>query len=80
MPEIGATSAEPHAGDINEQFRSTLQRSYSELQSTLSHLFLRVRSRFRFMVEERPMRVVTGVAIAAFVTGAALRIWRSNHE
>lgn len=66
--------------DTNEQFRFTLQHSYSELQSTMSHLFMRVRSRFRFMVEERPMQVVAGVAIAAFVAGAALRIWRSNHD
>jgi hypothetical protein len=26
------------------------------------------------------MQIVAGVAIAAFLTGAALRIWRSNHD
>ncbi len=79
-PAISAASVRPRAVDTNEQFRSRLEHSYAELQSTMSQLFMRVRSRFRFMVDERPMQVVAGVAIAAFVAGATLRIWRSNHD
>ena len=33
-----------------------------------------------YVAEERPIHSVLGVAIAAFVVGSGLRIWRSRHE
>ena len=33
-----------------------------------------------YVAEERPVHLVAGVAIAAFVAGSGLRIWRTYHE
>jgi hypothetical protein len=79
-PEISGGNARPAVNDLPERFRSGIQRSYEQAKESLSHLLSRSERRFRYLVEERPIQVVAGVAIASLLTGAALRIWRSNHD
>jgi hypothetical protein len=63
-----------------DQIRSRLRRSYGEIQQAVWQAISQANRKFRRLANERPMQLVLGVAIASFVAGAALRIWRSNHD
>jgi hypothetical protein len=63
-----------------DQFRSRLQHSYREIHRAALRAFSRTSRDVRRLANERPMQLVLGVAIASFLAGAALRIWRSNHD
>ena len=62
--------------DISRRARSAWQR----VQDTGDHFIARSRNRMHRLSQEHPLRVVMGVAVACLLAGAALRIWRSNHE
>jgi hypothetical protein len=78
-PEISGSNSQTAVSDYPERFRQGFEHAYAELRSTASEMLERSRRRFQYMAQERPMQIVIGVAVAAFITGAALRIWRSNH-
>ncbi|MBV9342025.1 MAG: hypothetical protein JO159_14205 [Acidobacteria bacterium] len=60
--------------------RSGLLRLSSRAQQGFSVVLLEARSRFRYLKNERPLELVAGIAAAAFLAGAALRIWKSSQE
>jgi hypothetical protein len=55
-------------------------RSLRQVRDTAQNAFLGVKRAAVSVAQERPLQLVFGVAIAAFVAGSALRIWRSHHE
>ena len=79
-PDISGSNSATAVPAFSERLNQGLQDSYARFQSTASDLLERSRRRFRYMAEERPMQIVIGVAIASLLTGAALRIWRGNHD
>ena len=66
-------------GSFFERFGPEFEQYYRKVQDSLEDAWDRSRRRLRYISNEHPVKVVVGVAIASFITGAALRIWR-NHE
>jgi hypothetical protein len=60
--------------------RQGFERSYREVSGAILGTWKSSRRKFRHISQEHPLRLVIGVAVAAFITGAAVRIWRSNHD
>lgn len=76
-PEISDSNTET---EFSERVSAGFQDYYSRFQTAVTDMLERSRRRFRYMAEERPVHIVIGVAIASLLAGAALRIWRSNHD
>jgi hypothetical protein len=55
-------------------------RTFRDVKRATQTALTRVKNVTVRMVEERPIHLVVGVAIATFIAGAGLRIWRSRHE
>jgi len=53
---------------------------YRESRHKTAHTFNRVRSRASYVVDERPLQVIGGIAAVAFIAGVLLRIWRSSRD
>ena len=66
-------AAQPRQG-----VRSGVVRLSAQAQRGFSVVLLDVRNRFRYLRNERPLHLVAGIAAAAFLAGAALRIWKSS--
>ena len=79
-PEISGSNSETAVQGFSERLKEGFQDYYTRVQTTASDLLKRSRLRFRYMAEERPVQIVVGVAIASVLVGAALRIWRGNHD
>ena len=79
-PEISGGTEETAVPELSERLSAGFQDSYGRLQRVASDMMERSRRRFRYMAQERPMQIVVGVAIASLLVGAALRIWRSQHD
>jgi hypothetical protein len=62
------------------RYSEDIRQGYEEVQLAASRTFSRANRKFRALAEERPMQIVVAVAVASFLAGAALRIWRSNHD
>jgi hypothetical protein len=62
------------------RLREGSERSYREVSGAILRIWNGSRRKFHHISEEHPLRLVIGVAVAAFITGAAVRIWRSNHD
>ncbi len=77
-PEISDSNAE--VTEFAEQVSAGFQDYYGRFQTAVSDMLERSRRRFRYMAQERPVQIVIGVAVASLLAGAALRIWRSNHD
>jgi hypothetical protein len=81
LPELPETSSTRSPTEkLVVRLRSGLERSYREVSRAMVDTWDRSRRNFRYISQEHPLRIVVGVALAAFITGAALRIWRSNHD
>lgn len=52
---------------------------YAEAVATAQRLATRARERARFFKQERPLQALGIIAAGAFVSGIALRIWRSRN-
>ncbi len=76
--EMGGADSETATSGITERVRNEFETRSREVENALSHAVTRVRRSFQFIVKERPVQLVVGIAAAAFVTGVALRIWRSR--
>ncbi len=79
-PEISGSNTETSVPELSERLNQGFQDYYSRVQTTVSDVLERSRRRFHYMAQERPMQIVVGVAIASLLVGAALRIWRGNHD
>jgi hypothetical protein len=75
-PEIEETAVP----ELSERLSAGFHDYYGRFQTAVSDMMERSRCRFRYMAQERPMQIVIGVAIASLLAGAALRIWRSQHD
>ena len=74
------TSIDRAARKVALRLRSNFDRSYQKVSSAIVDTWDQSRRQFRTVSQEHPLRLVLGVAVAAFIAGAALRIWRSNHD
>lgn len=92
-PELSAESATRvvvlHAADPGittghaDLFDRTIFRAGRWLQrvrQTTESACVGIKRTAIYVAEERPVHLVAGVAIAAFVAGSGLRIWRTYHE
>ncbi len=88
-PEAGSQvmAFSPYTGSSSENGRSFFDRASSQAGRSLQHVrdtaltaLDGINRAATHMAEERPIHLVVGVAIAAFVAGSGLRIWRSHHE
>ena len=86
-PDITGGTTRRTMDDLEEKLLSgaersveTIQRGYVEVQRAASRTLSRANRKIRYLADERPLQIVAGIAVAAFLTGAALRIWRSNHD
>jgi hypothetical protein len=79
-PEPETTSIDQAARKLGLHLRSGFEHSYRRVSGAITGTWNRSRRQFRHVSREHPLRLVMGVALAAFIAGAALRIWRSNHD
>jgi hypothetical protein len=81
LPEPPQTmSLEQAAKKLAARLRSGYESSYRKVSGTVADGWAHSRRQFRYITQEQPLRLVMGVAVAGFIAGAALRIWRSNHD
>jgi hypothetical protein len=59
--------------------RAARERVYENARKTLLDTIARARRNLRYLADEKPMQLVIGIAIASFLTGVGLRLWRSHH-
>lgn len=69
---------ESDAGDRVEELKDAAQEKFENVRQRASSFVRDTRIRARRVADERPLYVVAAVAVAAFVVGATLRIWRSH--
>ena len=67
-------------GDTSARVRTATERVYAAARKSLLDAVARARRNLRYMADEKPVHLVMGVAIAAFLAGAGLRLWRSHYE
>jgi hypothetical protein len=66
--------------ELLELGRSVALRSWGSAQRAISGATLKAENKIRQLRRERPLEIIASVAIASFLLGAALRVWRSRHE
>ena len=66
--------------DSSGRVSSAGERAYEAARKAVLDTIARARRNFRYMADEKPMQLVMGVAIAAFLAGVGLRLWRSHYE
>ena len=79
-PEISGSNTEAAAPELSERLSTRVQESYRRVEMTILDMVELARRRFQTLARERPIEIVVGVAIASLLAGAAVRIWRSNHD
>ena len=79
-PEISGSNTEAAAPELSERLSTRVQESYRRVQTTILDVVELARRRFQSLAQERPMQILVGVAVASLLAGAAVRIWRSNHD
>jgi hypothetical protein len=65
---------------LYEQLPFRAGRTFRSAESAKQTAITRMKAVIVRVVEERPIHLVVGVALAAFIAGAGLRIWGSSHE
>ena len=65
---------------LYEQLSFRAGRTFRSAESATQTAITRMKAVMVRVVEERPIHLVVGVAISAFIAGAGLRIWGSRHE
>ena len=76
------TSSTSNSGPVSFFDRTFFQggRPLRQLRSTAVGALSGIKRTAIYVAEEYPIHLVVGVAVAAFVAGSGLRIWRSHHE
>ncbi len=80
LPELPEITSYGGGEELLVRVRSGWEDSYEAVSGAIARTWDRSRAKFRYVREERPLQLVVGVAVAAFVTGVALRIWRTTHD
>ena len=81
LSELG-DEAELYAYRVTDRANHGLESLGRQLQRRIAFLGRTVRQRgadFRRLRSEYPVQVIGGFAVAGFVAGVTLRVWRSNH-
>ena len=78
-PEIDVVIASVPPG-LYEQLPFRSGRMFRGAKNATQTAAARIKEVVLRMMEERPIHLVVGVAVAAFIAGAGLRIWRSRRE
>jgi ElaB/YqjD/DUF883 family membrane-anchored ribosome-binding protein len=87
VPVVGVNEAQTqdHENDVAEEVQEVLHagvdasaRSFRSAQRRLTQSAEELKSSIREFADKRPLHFVGVIAGVAFVTGVALRIWRSN--
>jgi len=66
--------------DTSARFRTATERVYEAARKRLLDTIARARRNLRYAAEEKPIQLVMGVAIASFLAGVGLRLWRRHYE
>lgn len=66
--------------DTSVWVRSGGERAYENARKAVVDTIARARRNLRYLADEKPMQLVLGVAIASFLVGVGLRLWRSHYE
>jgi hypothetical protein len=76
------TSSTANSGPVSFFDQTFFQagRSLHQLRNAALTALSGIKRTAIYVAEERPIHLVVGVAVAAFVAGSGLRIWRSHHE
>jgi len=72
-PTLGSRTKETTA-------RARSGRGYEAARKTLLEAIGDARRKLRYMADQKPLHLVLGVAVAAFLAGVGLRLWRSHYE
>jgi len=68
---------------LNDAVKRALNRvgrSWADAERGRTQLVSRARKQLTYLLRERPLDIVAAVALAGFLLGAALRLWRSHHD
>jgi len=65
--------------NASARVRSAGEEAYENARKTLVDTIARARRNLRY-IADKPMQLVIGVAIASFLVGVGLRLWRSHYE
>lgn len=68
------------AENASVRVRSAGEEAYENARKTVLDTIARARRNLRYMTDEKPMQLVIGVAVASFLVGVGLRLWRSRYE
>jgi len=60
--------------------RARAERGYGAARKTVLDAIADARRKLRYVADEKPLQLVLGVAVAAFLAGVGLRLWRSHYE
>jgi len=66
--------------DTSAAVRSARERAYENARKSLLDTLDRARRNFHYLADKKPVQLVMGVAIASFLVGVGLRLWRSHYE
>ena|SRR5215831_15009582 len=66
--------------DTSAGFRSARERAYENARKSLLDTIDRARRNLRYLADRKPLQLVAGVAVASFLVGVGLRLWRSHYE
>ncbi len=75
-----ASNIQENASAAYERIATVADATVCQARQQAADALRRARNRARYVLDEYPLHVIGAVASAAFVAGALLRIWRSNHE
>ena len=76
------TKAEPRQrfNDVVKRALNKLGRSWVGAEGGRTELVSRIRRKMTYLRRERPLHIVGAVALTGFLLGAALRLWRNQHD
>jgi hypothetical protein len=74
------TVLQQRSNELLEFGRAAFLRSWDSTQRALSDVSRRAGPKIRQLKRDRPVEIIATVAVAAFLLGVGLRVWRSRHE
>ena len=76
------TKTEPRQrlNDAVKRALNRLGRSWADAEGGRTQLVSRIRRKMTYLRRERPLHIVAAVALTGFLLGAALRLWRNQHD
>ena len=74
------TVPQQHFHELLEHSRQAFVYSWDSTHRVLLNVSRGARHRIRQLKRDRPVEIIAGVAIAAFLLGVGLGVWRSRYE